>query len=218
MGVDGEVDEDGCGCVVSGGSLLSWKLLVVFSQSLSMSVLTAVRWNMGSQCSLSALAIAVGVVASSSLSVRMAPMLLVAPGIKRANLTMSCCRRWVPELCLSSLLLSCSSSSVSCWWARSLAWFRTLWKFGFTLALGSLAWIRLLMCGYAAAARSIRRMLSVSAARMNIIVHDNLSSTDSASGGASCCSVVATSHIACFSSSRRLSGLPGLVSAWSFSW
>ena len=68
VGVDGEVDEEGCGSVDSGGSLLSWKLLVVFSQSFSMSALTAVRWNMGSQSSLSALAMAVGVVASSSSS------------------------------------------------------------------------------------------------------------------------------------------------------
>ena len=112
--VDVGEDVDDGGCVASGGRLLSWKLVVVFSHSPSMSVLTAERWNIGSQWSFSALAMSVGVVASSSFSVRIAPMLLVAPGTKRASFVISCCRRWVPELWLSSLLLSWSSSSVSC--------------------------------------------------------------------------------------------------------
>ena len=104
VGVDGVDDVDGGGCEATGVGLLSWKFVVVSSHSFSMSVSTAERWNIGSQCSFSALAMAVGVVASSSLSVRIAPMLLVAPGTKRASLVMSCCRRWVPELWLSLLL------------------------------------------------------------------------------------------------------------------
>ena len=46
---------------------------------------------MGSQCFFNASAIVVGVVASSSLSVSIAPMLFVEPGIRRANLVISCC-------------------------------------------------------------------------------------------------------------------------------
>ena len=59
-------------CVVE---VLSWKLVVLSSHSSSKCVLTSLRWNIGSQCVFRALAMVVGVVESSSLSLRIAPML-----------------------------------------------------------------------------------------------------------------------------------------------
>ena len=85
-------------------------------------------------------------------------------------------------------------------------------------AFGSPACTSVVMNGYATAARSIRRMLIVSAALMKIIVHDSLSSVVFACGGVSCCRVVATSHMDCFKSSNRRSGLCGSVSLRSLSW
>ena len=104
--------EDCCACVAKE---LSWKLVVLPSQSCSICVWTGLCWKMGSQCFFNASAIAVGVVASSSSSVRMAPMLLVATGIKRANLAMSCCflgccaswSWWSSERCACSSSLMC---------------------------------------------------------------------------------------------------------------
>ena len=85
-------------------------------------------------------------------------------------------------------------------------------------AFGSPAGISVVMNGYASAARSIRRMLIVSAALMKIIVQESLSSVVSACGGVSCCSVVATSHMDCFKSSSRRSGLCESASLCSLSW
>ena len=70
---------------------LSWKLVVLLSQSWSICDCIGLSRKIGCQCFFKASAIAVGVVASWSSSVRIAPMLFVAPGIRRANLVMSCC-------------------------------------------------------------------------------------------------------------------------------
>ena len=70
---------------------LFWKFVVLLSQSCSICELTGLSLKMGSQCFFSASAMVVGVVANSSLSVSIAPMLFVLPGIRRANLVMSCC-------------------------------------------------------------------------------------------------------------------------------
>ena len=85
--VDGSLDR----CVVWAALEMSWKLVVLFSQSCRICESTGLSLKIGSQCFFNASAIAVGVVASSSWSVSIAPMLLVLPGMRRANLVISCC-------------------------------------------------------------------------------------------------------------------------------